>query len=434
MPIVSKTSNRVIPANSRNIDVARATLNTLIPVHNRRTDAAFQVNGYTGVLYSYLTSGLPCACQAKGKAISARLNEDGKAPPEVINEMMTTSGTFGVRPYADRKVYTPAYAEQKASGKSMLEVDLSNYSAGLTPVPLSSLFDDEDIQGANRHTEGLSDRIDFTGQNDSASLEVEDDTSQDVSIGLSDFDTSLLGHSDVSCPVCFGSGYVGGYSIMHGYRKVFNFQDPSIELPAEAVIAVEKDVPSITTKTVAWTVVLPKGCIGIDAFRLWNDTVQLSLADFSIRVDNQLVRSEGDLIQYCDGLSHKIALQFNSESTFTHLELQVNQSAFSANFELPKLSKSSTQSLREATDPFTVLLSPRVPHVKAMDVIVESTFQKALQVKNVTGMNDKRFTTMGWSVEVRPVQPQELFFMLPRRRPVEQQNVRRPVISNPNPT
>lgn len=431
MPIISRTSNRILPPNNRSSDVARATLHAVIPIQNRKTDAAFQVNGYTGVLYSYLTGGMPCACQAKGKAIFTRLDENGKAPPEVINEMLTTSGTFGVRPYGQKKALTPSYYEQRTNGKkSLLEVDLSGYNA--PPVQLASLFDETDIQGSDRHTEGLLDRIDLTGESTSANVEIEYDESTDVHGGLSDFDSSLLGHSDVSCPICFGSGYIGGYDIMHGYRKVLTFQEPSIVLPATAIIAVEKDIPTITTELVSWTVVLPIGCIGIDAFRVWNETIPVF--DYVAKIDGITLTAESDLIIFCDGKSHTLSLQFNGETTFTHLELQVNQSSFSANFELPKLGKNSSQSLREATDAFTVFLSPRVPHVKAMDVLVESTFQKALQVKTVTGLNDKRFTTMGWEVEVRPTQPQELFFMLPRRRPLEYQNVRRMVISNPNPT
>ena len=428
MPIISRTSNRILPANSRSADVARATLDAVIPVQNRRTDAAFQVDGYQGVLYRYLESGLPCACQAKGKAIHTRLDKEGKAPPEVINDMLSSSGAFGVRPYAQRSARTPGYNEQRNNGiPSVLEIDMSGYNPA--PVPLASLFDEDDIQGANRHTEGLLDRVDTSGYSTSNNLEIEHNEDTDVNGLLSDFDTSLLGHSDVSCPVCFGSGFVGGYSIMQGFRKVFNFQDPTIVLPAVALIAVEKEVPTITTTSVSWRVTLPESCIGIDAFRLWNDFTQVF--GFQVRVDGVLLNAEVDLFNNCDGHEHTISLQFNVESTFTHLELQVNQSTLSANFALTHAAKSSTQSLRDATESFSIHLSPRVPTIKPNDVIVESTYQKALQVKTVNGINDHRFTTMGWTVEVRPTQPQELFSMLPRRRPLEHQNVRRMVIANP---
>ena len=430
MPIISRTNNRVLPPNARTADVARETLNRAIPIQNRKTDAAYQVNGYGGVLYSYLTSGLKCACQAKAKAVNTRLDKEGKASPEAINEMLTTSGGFGIRPYAQRKANTPAYAEQRAQRGGILEVNLTGHSA--QPVSIQSLFDHDDLQGANRYTDGRPDIIDFDPDNTSASLLVEHDTSTDVRGLITDFDTSLLGHSDVNCPICFGSGYVGGYDVLHGYRKVLNFQDKTIILPATALIAVEKDIPTLTTDRVSWNVTLPAGSVGVDAFRIWNDVTQVS--GFKVTIDGHLISSDNSILGFCDGKVHLLAVQFNQEVTFTHLELQVNQSDFSANFELPKLSKGSTQSLRDATEAFTISLSPRVPTIKTLDVIVESTFHKALQVKTVTGLNDRHFTTMGWEVDVRPTQPQELFSLLPRRKPLESMNTRRMVISNPNPT
>lgn len=431
MPIISRTTNRVLPPNARTADVARETLHRAIPIQNRKTDAAFQVNGYDGVLYSYLTSGLPCACKAKGKAINTRLDENGKAPLSVINQMLTASDSFGVKAYASQRTNTPHYAEQKAQRtNSILEVNLTGIQEA--PVRLSSLFDDEDLDGANRFTEGLPDRIDIDGSNPNASLIIERDMSTDVHSMESDFDTSLMGHSDCSCPVCFGSGYVGGYSIMHGYRYVFNFQHPTTNLPATANIAIEKEVPTITTDRITWTIVLPVGGVGVDALRLWNDSTQVF--GYKILIDNTPLFSENDLFKFCDGRTHLLSLQFNQDTEFTHFEIQVNQSNFSANFELPKLSKGSTQSLREATDPFSVFLSPLIPTVKVLDVIVESTYGKALQVKTVTGLNDRRLTTMGFEVEVRPTQPQELFSLLPRRRPLESTNTRRMVIANPNAT
>lgn len=420
MPIVQRSNTRVLPPNARSADVARATINAAIPIQNRKTDAAFQVNGYTGVLYSYLVTGTKCACQSKKQSVVTRLDEGGHASQTDINAMLTGNGNFGVRPYADKQPETVAYVTQRSQGKSILEVNLAGHLD--RPVPLSSLFDDEDVASNDRFTSGLPDRIDLTGGNIHGTLEIASDPNLSVHSLLTDFDTSLLGHSDVSCPICFGSGYIGGFDILHGYRRVLNFQHPNIVLPAVAVIGAELDIPNITTSIVSWPVSFPAGCSSVDAFRLWNDTKQVF--GFKTTVDGETVLTQQGLAKYCDGKEHVVELTFPDQEVFTHLEIQINQSDFSANFELPKLAKGSTQSLREVTDPFTVFLSPRVPYIKSLDVIVESTFGKALQVKTVTGLNDKRYSTMGWEVDVRPTQPQELFSMLPRRRPLETINTR----------
>ncbi len=432
MPVVSPGNNRVLPPNARSGDVARETLHAIMPVQARKTDQAFQVDGYTGVLYSYLTSGQPCACQAKGKALNTRLDKDGKASPGAISEMMSSSGNFGMRPYGEKVTVTPAYAQERARGHSVLEINLASY--GQPAVPVASLFDESDIEDmdvGDRDPKGLPDRVGYDAENTTLSTIVEHDLSTDVNEYTSDFDQALLGHSDINCPICFGSGFIGGFNLLHGYRKIFTFQDTSMVLPATAFIGMELDIPTITTTEVSWTFVLPFGVVNVDAFRLWDETEPVT--EFVAKVDTtHTLTSEFDLYQFCDGKPHTLSLQFNQETTFTHLELQVNQSTFSANFALPKTGKGSNRAVLESMDPFTVFLSPLVPAVKPLDVIVESTYGKVLHVKTTTGQNDHHLTTLGWEVDVRPTQPQELLNMLPHRKPRENQNVRRRVIGNPN--
>lgn len=413
MPVVFNQNNRVLPPNARAADVARATLQVVLPIQARKYDAAFQVNGYSGIIYSYLTAGLQCACQSKRSAITTRLNEEGKASPGLINEMLTANPDFGVRPYAQKTRVTPAYEATLHDGKSsFLEVSLGNDLPA--PVPLATLFDDDDLDASNRNFGGFLSRTDQNSGDINANVTLEVDPETEASSLMSSFDESILGHSDVACPVCYGSGYVGGFEIYGGFRKVFNFQHPGVTLPAEAVINVHEEIPSIQSSIVSWREVFPVGVCGVDAFRLWD--VDRQVYGFTTYIDEVLISAEAQLRLYCDGKPHTIKLVFQTETKFTHLELQLVQTDMLANFELPKLTKSSNMNLRDATDAFTVNLSPRVPYIKALDVIVESTFGKALQVKSVTGWNDRKFTTLGWDVEVRPTQPQELFSLLPRRR------------------
>jgi hypothetical protein len=284
-------------------------------------------------------------------------------------------------------------------------------------VPLASLFDESDLDTSTRTPLGsLQDRPSTaTGQDaDVATVLFEDDPDA-ASNRLSDFDGGLFGYTDISCPCCFGSGFLGGYSILSGKRVILNFQDPTTILPATAVILVEKEIPPILSTSAAWVVLLPAGTESVDALRLWNVTTPVNTG--TISVDGVPLTKQAELLLYCDGRPHSISVNFSDTTEFTHLEIQLNQSTFPANFELPKLNKGSNVTLRETTDPFSISLSPRIPAVKTMDVIVESTFGKALQVKSVTGLNTRQLSTMGWEVEVRPAQPQELFWMLPRRLP-----------------
>lgn len=421
MPIVPPFSNhRIPPQNARSGDVARATLEAVLPAQNRKYHEAFRVNGYPGILYRYKTSGPRCACQSKSRAINARLDEEGKAPPGAINEIMTGT-TFGFSNYGSSIQNTPDYAETRTQGRSILEVSIDPRSQ----APLAQPTHPGPLQpGGLPPKKGTMTAL----SNNHIDVVEEYDEDADLTNFQSELDVGAYGYSDTSCPICFGSGHIGGFDILNGYRKVVNFQDSTLVLPADAVISVEKRIPGITTRQVAWNIIFPASCVAIDAFRVWNDTE--FLVPGTVRIDGDVIASNAAIMALCDGRPHDVEFTWPSEVELTHFEFQVNLSTESIYFELPRLSKNANQNIREATNPFSVNLSPLVPHVKPLDVIVESTFGKALHVKDVTGWNERRFSTLGWDVEVRPTQPQELFSMLPRRSLVETMN-RRQMATSP---
>ena len=84
----------------------------------------------------------------------------------------------------------------------------------------------------------------------------------------------------------------------------------------------------------------------------------------------------------------------------------------------------------ERTDPFSIVMSPTIPNVANGDIITDSTYGKTLQVNTSNWWNDKRRAVLGWECEVRPVQPQELYSLLPKRRVLQSQNTVQTVRSN----
>lgn len=421
MPIHSRSNNRVLNPNARAVDVARAAMQSVVPIQQRKADAAFQVDGYAGVLYSYLDFGTPCACKAKSRAIFSRLDQDGKASPGDINEMLNPNNNFGVRPYGEKRADTQAFQRENRSSPDVLTVKLGSYTPPPTPAAvLTSIFDEDDLDTASRSTEGLP-RVSSAVEEDATSnVIMGEDPDTNVNSLVTDFDLGLFGMTDAACPICFGSGFVGGYAPMGAHRLVLTFQHKRLELPPSAVVLTEQEIPLVRTHSVNWTTVLPAGCLSVDAFRMWRLDKQLT--GFTVRIDGALLSKEMQLLLYCDGREHRIQIEWSREHEFSHLEVQFNQTDLEANFHIPRLNKSSNLALRERTDPFTVNLSPRIPVVKSLDLIVESTHGKVLQVKSVTGLNDKRLASLAWDAEVRPVQPQELFNMLPRRSPVARMN------------
>lgn len=97
---------------------------------------------------------------------------------------------------------------------------------------------------------------------------------------------------------------------------------------------------------------------------------------------------------------------------------------------MPKLQKSGNRSILDSTDNFQIILSPDVPQIEPTDIIIESMWGKALMVQDKTWMNTRNRQMFGYEINVRVIQPAELFYLLPKRKPITQNTTTNPVISN----
>jgi hypothetical protein len=401
MPIQFSQNARTPPSNVRNVDVAVSTINRLIPLQAKKYDAAFRVQGFNGVLYNRLKHGEVCACSSRNVKLKALLDREGNAEPGLINELLSGGQEFGYRRYGTKASQAPS------ARTNTLEVQLPD-----APFALPSLYE-TDNGGPALSIHGSWDDRSSTDANDPAATTIIPDghgvngpvknTDQiDDLLDGTGFDIGLLPNSDVSCPICF-----------NGYRKVLVPQSSQI---FEGTLEVTSDVPYATATRLVWSVVLPLGVVGVDSLRLFNDVEVLNLATAAaLFIDGIRLLTESALLGYCDGRAHQLELVFAEPTDLTHLEIQLNQSEEFACFEFPKLSKSSSQSLLESTDPFSIVVSPRIPRLSVLDIFVDSTYGKRLQIKSGSGWNDRTRQILGWEAEVRPTQPQELFHLLPGR-------------------
>jgi hypothetical protein len=125
----------------------------------------------------------------------------------------------------------------------------------------------------------------------------------------------------------------------------------------------------------------------------------------------------GNLLRaFSDGRRHKIKIEFDELTSFTHLEIQVNQSTNSALIEFPRLTNTSNTSLNDMTGDVTMNASPLIPRISTGDVVVESTFGKHFVVSESQWWNDRDRNVLGWDVQARVIQPEEILSGLPRRR------------------
>lgn len=385
MPVRSKSNNRILPANSRAVSVAQRGVQEITPVFQTRYQNAFMVQGTQGVVYNRLEQGMKCTCGAARLNLGARMGKDGKLSEGAITEMLLGSPS-GIRPYAqpqEQGVSSPnaPVSKWQESGVTGNSVN-SNFNTTNLVIPL---FSEESFKDDGPERELDLDEL------------------------VGEFDTGSLGISDVACPVCFGSSFVGGFSPMYGYRKVVHVGQMQMSQRDSEIDTTARPWRAISTH-LEFKLVIPAGIIGIDACRLFNMDL---IVPAVIKFDGQQVTNQ--VIASYAGKQVTVSIDFDKPTYFTHFEFQANLSAESAYIELPKLPQSADLSKLDSTDPFQVLLSPNVPRLFKQDVIMEAKFGRILVVGAVTPWSTLQQLNLGWEAQVRVSQPQELYRLLPKR-------------------
>ncbi|QBX06509.1 hypothetical protein H1O16_gp096 [Burkholderia phage BcepSaruman] len=388
MPVRESNNNRILAANSRAADVAEKAIQEILPVMQQRYYNAFRPQGIESILYTKLTNGRPCTCQARRKRINGLLNEEGKASIGAINQMISGALEFNVTAYnQNRKVpegqSSPNAPDNKYQGVFDVAVHPDN-AENLDDIPFADL-------------------INGNGFGDNGPVQAET-----VEEAIGDLDAGMMGHSDNSCPICFGSGYIGGYTPFRGHRQVLTCTD--VQVRDGGVMDTLARPLAVDATGFDVRVVLPRGAILVDALRVWNDT-EPTPARFT--VDSVPIRSAQHFMQFCDGRQH--ILGASGFTRFTHLELQFGLSAESVYFEFPKRPSGNNTALLEKDEPFNIIMSPNCPRADTEDIIVERQFGKALIVQNTNPWNTRERNILGWEAMVRVTQPQEIFRLLPRR-------------------
>lgn len=385
-PVRTSNNNKVLSSNARNSDVASRAIQEILPAQQMRYYSAFRVQGFEGVLYNRVKQGLKCTCGASERHLASRLDEDGKAKPGVINELLTGVSVFNVTPYGQSmprdNPFDSVVSPQAPVNKHQGVFDIVQAEPQSLPANVTDGF----------------------GDNGPLSAEFDIDTL------VGEFDASHAGYSEVSCPICFGTNFVGGYAPLYGCRIVKPVNE--VVIPAEGVIDLTRKPWRCKSRAFEFYTVLPFGAQCLDIFRVCNDK-KVVPANFTI--DGQPINPT-TVLRFCDGRLHLVKAEFQDNTDWTHIEIQFGTSAEAAFFEFPRLSKSSDISLLDQTEPFQIILSPLIPLVEVQDIFTDTGTGKALIVETVNSWNTRNKDVLGWECQVRPIQQPELYNLLPRRR------------------
>lgn len=412
------------PRNRAALTPAQNAFNGLIPAINEQIDNAVQTAGFELLVYNRLRSGIPCTCANHQKAgqgagselvanrnsVGVILDENGSASPETIAELLT-GGTFGISSLIDHRqkpgVSPNAHARKSNASSEPVDDPFSERPRKTQPARIEEGNVEADFDG-NGYSNAL-------GQNDYSS-----DPSFDFP--LNPFSEGHL----VSCPVCFGTGFVGGYSVSNSWRfvadvRMMQFEGGWIDFekhPAQATL------PPGASATVQ--VRFPKA-----AFRV--DSTQVYLGRSSLASSVQLEYLQGDefktlypraiLGELCDGTIRTIRIRnvSRNEVELSHLEIQTGLSDTALFGDYPELETIADVSVLRATQDIRIVLQTKVPTLSPFDIITDMNHRLAWMVRSVTqnpwgtAMNSIRGfrSNLGLSAQVRRVQSNEIWSNLP---------------------
>lgn len=403
MPIKLAPTNRHHAKNSRLVDVAKSNIQAVIPIAQQLYDNALQVNGYEILVYNEMKTGRQCSCSRSvdiGPS-APLLDEKGNATQEHIAELLEGS-SFKIKRYASRD---GAFDGSTIEKQHNILGDTTSHIQDDVSTGTSTLVDDH--------------------------------------MNMSEFETPLSSFDNGMCGVCFGTGYVGGFNILGGQRHII---EPDYGVDALSFVEVVKsELPykwrfngealnfSLTNTNdwgfIEWTMTLPYGLDSLDALRVFDNFISLKTPKKlywynTLSTNWEPLLSETkyvDQIKYTiladKGKRVKFRLYMPGGTEVTHIEFQYRLSSSNFFAEYPRLTETGDMSLMESMDAVQLVVSPLVIDLKPRDIIVDTVFGKYWKVTNSNYFNDVKRNVLGWDVNARLIQPNEVFRQLPTRKP-----------------
>ena len=230
-------NRRLKAANTKAVPYAIKRIETTAAVAQQRLDNTLKVNGFPCIVYNRLSNGVKCTCTqgVKNSPITPILDVNGNASKAYIQELVQGS-SFEITPYAET-ISDNAF--------SPVIYDVDRYKTQKKEYAPTTI--DNDPLGTDLESELNIDNIEFNA------------------------DMLMTG----KCNICFGSGYVGGYSLHNGNRIVldstwaYKIQNGYTVVQTDSPFSFEQLDP---LGYVEFNVVIPFGAYSLDALNIWNNT------------------------------------------------------------------------------------------------------------------------------------------------------------------
>ncbi len=266
----------------------------LSKVNSEAQQVALEATGIIGKVYDPKTSGTICSCRFE----SDMIDETGHLDQATIDGLITAGlrsggddviigGESGEEYTVNDEVPMGVYGKTtRQTFRASIAQELERNNPPLTNLPgdmIVRLPSGSDVQGH------LSDLDEALGP-------VEKDNVESLLFGAM---------NQSRCNVCHGTGYVGGYDVSGGLRRVYSPKD--IFVTEDAVSGyLDSNQKTIDKRQNPWRFfpgIYVYFNIGfnrlylenLEILRLWDNDVLLSEKDYNIHIDTQVVNQNGDV-------------------------------------------------------------------------------------------------------------------------------------------
>ena len=250
-------------------------------------------------------------------------------------------------------------------------------------------------------------------------LEEDDDPSTMLDSDLID----ISGFNQSKCNICYGTGFVGGYSIPNGYRISLDAQYPNLSLtnldidkttsPYSFKYQSNNSVKHLSFRNVF----LPKTGSKIIS-RLWNNKEEIMYNDginhpnsyanssvFFQRISNSVTYNINDVSVFGEEYNIIISNQM-TDFIFTHLELQFMDDK--SYIDISQFPEEDEPSLMANLLSVSINCMPD-SNIQKFSIINENKYNRAWQIKSVTPHKNHNDIIVSYECEARRVEPHEIY-------------------------
>lgn len=348
--------------NEKGSEVARQSIENLARQHQAHNMSALRADGHPCLLYIPLVTGRTCTCSQHKQILDEQGNMDAEQMDSILGP----------------------------------DVDIYEYNSGAsTPDSKNIVLDSEDFL----------DETDGSPPN----LPIERER--------------MAGAQLTSCNVCQGRRWVGGYSVHGGSRIVLDCTlNPKVHYGELDTLQSPNRYSMTKNGYLEFNVLIPKGAIRIDSFRLWNND-QL-LKSFRVLLDSVPVTQDTLLRHPNLGRPQVLRIEFLTDLLATHFELQTAGIDLIP-VDLSRYSNTTQNTMYRQLGEFTAVLPPTFVGDLKGAIIEETVEGLRFRITEMGRNSDHAGQQLFNEVQCQVVQPYELAHLLPGLNKVQHRAAQR---------